>query len=31
MLHAGIEGFPTHCPATRVIITSISGVRCYVR
>ncbi len=31
MLRAGAEGFPAHCPATRVIITSISGMRCYVR
>jgi hypothetical protein len=31
MLRAGIEGSPTHSPATRAIITIISGARCYVR
>ncbi len=30
MLRAGAKGFPAHCPATRVIITSISGMRGYV-
>ncbi len=30
MLRAGAEGFPAHCPATRAIITIISGIRRYV-